>query len=134
MTIKELPIEQVLQMRQRIMYPQQSIEDMRLPDDDEGVHLALWIEGNPVSVISLFKRNDDWQFRKFATETEWQGKGYGSLLLQYIMDEAHRNSVYRVWCNARLNACALYERFGMSKSGEPWTKHGIEFIVMEKIS
>lgn len=133
MVIKELSLDRVLQMRQRIMYPHQTVEEMRLPADDRGLHLALWVDEKPISVISVFKKEKEWQFRKFATETQWQGKGYGSQLLKYVMEEAERNSVHRIWCNARLSACALYERFGMRKTGNTWKKHGIDFIVMEKI-
>lgn len=133
MKFKELPIEKVLEMRQRVMYPERSVEEMRLDDDAEGLHLAIWIDEKPISIISIFNRGDEWQFRKFATEVEYQGKGYGTKLLQHVMSAAGKKGAKRIWCNARVNVCAYYERFGMQKTGEAWAKHGIDFIVMEKI-
>lgn len=131
--IKEVPLPQVWDMRRRIMYPDQSVESMKLPDDAEGSHQGLWINETPVSIVSLFKRGTEWQFRKFATETALQGQGLGTILLQHVLDEAEAGDVVRIWCNARVNAAPFYERFGFSCTGEPWQKHGIDFIKMEKI-
>jgi phosphoribosylformimino-5-aminoimidazole carboxamide ribotide isomerase len=37
-----------------------------------------------------------------------------------------------IWCNARLSATSLYQKFGMHPTGESWNKYGIDFIKMEK--
>ena len=130
--IHELNLDKVLEIRQRVMYPMQTVEEMRLPADDEGWHLAYWVNNKPVSVISVFREWDEWQFRKFATETEFQGQGYGTQLLSYVMEAAEQAGVKRIWCNARLSATALYKRMGMEEAGESWTKNNIDFIIMER--
>jgi phosphoribosylformimino-5-aminoimidazole carboxamide ribotide isomerase len=61
-----------------------------------------------------------------------QGKGYGTKLLQQVMDWAKEKGIKTVWCNARRSATSLYEKFGMKPSGPGWEKYGIEFIKMEK--
>lgn len=130
--IRETPIEKVLDMRHRIMYPDQTVEAMRLPDDAEGLHLGIYSGPELLSVVSLFERDKTLQFRKFATEIRHQGKGYGSLLLQHVMDYAEAGSWKSVWCNARLSAAGFYRRFGMEMTGEGWQQFGIDFIKMEK--
>ena len=61
-----------------------------------------------------------------------QGRGYGTKLLQYVMDWAQKSDIRTIWCNARTSATTLYEKFGMKQSGPGWEKYGIGFIKMEK--
>lgn len=132
MLIKEAPIEEVWLMRQQIMYPAETLEFVKLEDDASGTHLGLYQGDRLLSVISLFERDGSVQFRKFATIVNEQGKGYGTRLLQYVMDWASKSESKIIWCNARLSATSLYEKFGMQQTGDSWEKHGIEFIKMQK--
>ena len=61
-----------------------------------------------------------------------QGRGYGTKLLQYVMEWAKKKGMKSIWCNARTSATSLYEKFGMKQSGPGWEKKGIGFIKMEK--
>lgn len=119
-------------MRQVVMYPHESISFVQLEDDERGLHWGLYDGGELVSVISLFERDGAVQFRKFATRTSHQGKGYGTTLLKYVMDWAHNNHKQRIWCNARLTATGIYKKFGMQAVGKTWQKWGLDFIKMEK--
>lgn len=114
------------------MYPQESIDFVKLEDDDKGKHLGLYNDSELISVISLFERGSAMQFRKFATRTERQGRGYGSVLLRYAIDRAIAKGFSTIWCNARLNAISLYERFGFRQVGEGWRQWGIDFVKMER--
>lgn len=119
-------------MRQAVMYPQESISFVRLEDDEAGLHLGLYAEGELVSVISVFDKNSSIQFRKFATRTDRQGRGYGTTLLQHVMEWARANGKSNIWCNARLTATGIYKKFGMQAVGKSWQKYGLDFIKMEK--
>jgi phosphoribosylformimino-5-aminoimidazole carboxamide ribotide isomerase len=130
--IRQTPIEDVWDMRQRVMYPDEMIDFVKLENDDKGLHLGLYVANTLVSVISLFESGDEVQFRKFATERAMQRKGYGTNLLQYVMDWAASTGKKSIWCNARLMATEMYRKFGMQPVGEGWVKYGIEFIKMEK--
>lgn len=115
------------------MYPDASLAAVQLPDDEDGMHLGIWINERPVSIVSLFRSGERFQFRKFATEIKQQGKGYGSYLLQYVVQLAKEQHAAVLWCNARVSAIAFYTRFGFSTTGAPWQKNGIDFIKMEKL-
>jgi phosphoribosylformimino-5-aminoimidazole carboxamide ribotide isomerase len=130
--IREVSLETVWAMRQEIMYPQESIDFVKLEEDEKGLHWGLYEEDKLISVISLFKNDQALQFRKFATINSMQGKGYGTKLLQYVMGWAQKNDIKTVWCNARTTATNLYEKFGMKQSGPGWEKYGLGFIKMEK--
>ncbi|WP_315822169.1 GNAT family N-acetyltransferase [Paraflavitalea speifideaquila] len=111
--------------------PRESLDFVKLPEDEKGLHWGLYDTGELVSVISVFEKGGQVQFRKFATRTALQGKGYGTALLQYVMDWAQRKGKRSIWCNARLTATGIYKRFGMLATGTTWRKYGIEFIKME---
>jgi phosphoribosylformimino-5-aminoimidazole carboxamide ribotide isomerase len=130
--IRDIPLEIVWGMRQSVMYPDETIDFVKLEDDEKGRHWGLYTGNKLVSVISLFERDRALQFRKFATVDGMQGKGYGTKLLQHVMDWAKKNEMKTVWCNARTSATTLYEKFGMKQGGPGWEKYGIWFIKMEK--
>ncbi|RYY53047.1 MAG: N-acetyltransferase [Chitinophagaceae bacterium] len=130
--IREVPIEQVLDLRHRVMYPELEPDAVKLPDDEDGLHLGLCIDSKVVSVVSLFQRGQTLQFRKFATDMAEQGKGYGSQLLCHVMDFAAAGQWESIWCNARKTAAGFYEKTGMGMTGETWIQYGHEFIRMEK--
>lgn len=114
------------------MYPQLSLEEVRLADDEAGEHLGLYKEQLLVTVISLFERQGQVQFRKFATLPQFQRKGYGTTLLQHVFHLAQEKNASSIWCNARLTAVELYRRFGMRPLGSTWLQHGHQFIKMQK--
>lgn len=132
MQIREVPLEDVWRIRQVVMYPQESLDFVKLEDDDKGMHLGLYVENKLVSVISVFEEGGEVQFRKFATETHMQGRGYGTKLLQHVMEWAIINNKKSIWCNARMSATSLYQKFGMEPTGDTWEKYGIGFIKMKK--
>ncbi|PIB34115.1 hypothetical protein BFP72_01070 [Reichenbachiella sp. 5M10] len=134
MEIKHVPLESVWKMRFEIMYPEHSIEMVKLPADEQGLHYGLYEGDILMSVISLFVEEGKMQFRKFCTRVDQQGKGYGTTLLRHVFDvvlPAHQ--VAAIWCNARTNAAALYERFGMVRTERTYRQYGYDFVIMEKL-
>lgn len=129
--IIEINAEQTLEIRQKVMWPNKSIDYVRVEGDEQGQHFALLIGGKIVSIVSLFIDKEEAQFRKFATLVEFQGKGYGTVLLNKVFDVARQNKIQRIWCNARVDKCSFYERFGMRKTSEEFTKGGVDYLIME---
>ncbi|MCS4434266.1 GNAT family N-acetyltransferase [Aquiflexum gelatinilyticum] len=133
MTIKEVSIDQILPIRQQVMWPDKHIDFVRVPEDENGIHFGLFVKENLVSVVSVFIHGQEAQFRKFATLEQFQGKGYGSKLLQYIFDFLEEKSISRIWCNARISKAGFYQKFGMTTTAATFEKEGMEYVVMEKI-
>lgn len=130
--ILEIPVYKVLEIRHTVMWPTKPIDYVRLPNDNEGRHYGLYINDELVSVISLFIENSEAQFRKFATLLSYQGKGYGSILLNEIMAIAQQHKLSKVWCNARVEKSTFYEKFGMKATDQTFEKGGIQYVIMEK--
>lgn len=130
--IKEIKPSETLDLRHRILSPNKSVDSIILTEDDAGQHFGIFQSEKLVSVISLFVENDNAQFRKFATETTEQNKGYGSILLNHIIEESLKNNIKNLWCNAQMSALKFYEKFGFEVVSEKWIKNEIEYVKMER--
>jgi predicted GNAT family N-acyltransferase len=131
--IKQIQPSETWEIRHRVMWAGKPFEDVKLPNDDYGLHFGLFRDNILLSVVSLFIENDVAQFRKFATETEEQGKGYGAKLLEYLIQKCIEKNVKTLWCNARTSASGFYEKFGLKVVSDAWIKDGIEYIKMSRI-
>ncbi len=131
-TIKEITASATLDLRQRILWPNKPLQYVRLPQDNKGIHFGLYREKQLIAVGSLFIEGAEAQFRKLATTTNEQGKGYGSLLLSHIMDYCKAKAVERIWCNARVDKQDFYLKRGLKPTKEKFSKYGIAYLVMEK--
>ncbi|MFM6975580.1 MAG: GNAT family N-acetyltransferase [Sphingobacteriaceae bacterium] len=130
-SIEQIRHELTWALRHEVMYPDMDLEAVKLPDDEEGIHFGLFDHNRLISVISTFQRDDEMQFRKFATRNEFQGQGYGKLLFEYVLDFARSKNIKRIWLNARTNVSALYERYSFHKTEQTYFKDGYDFVIME---
>lgn len=119
-------------LRQEVLYPNQPIEHVILKEDDNGLHFGLYDNNKLISVVSLFIDGTEAQFRKFATDKNYQGKGYGSKLLNFILTYAKEQGVLKIWCNARISAIKFYSKHGFAEIGIPFINNDIEYIRMAK--
>ena len=130
-SIEQITPELTWPLRQVVMYPNWSIEEVKLADDFEGIHFGLFDKKALISVVSTFIKEDTMQFRKFATLNSEQGKGYGSMLLSHIIQFAKNEDCTRMWCNARCNASAFYAKFGFTETEQKFHQDGHDFVIME---
>lgn len=133
-----IAIEQIFpsltwRIRQQAMYPDKEITDMELPDDFDGTHFGLYLNHELTGVVSLFAKDNTAQFRKMAVLPMAQGKGYGKILLQYLIDYCKQQIISKLWCNARVSATGFYTKFGFVTEGEPYERNQIEYIKMQLI-
>lgn len=133
MEIKPISAEQTWPIRHAVMWPNHPIDFVKLArDQTDGRHFGLYVAGELVSILSVFIDGESAQFRKFATLETAQGKGYGSFLLHQLIESIlPPYKVKRLWCNARQEKSAYYERFGLKKTDTTYMKGGIGFVVME---
>lgn len=130
--IKQITSAETLLIRQKVMWPHKPIDYVKLPNDENGKHYGLFLNGQIVSIISLFTENNEVQFRKFATLNEFQGLGYGTLLLKSIIELAKKKKVNKIWCNARVEKSTFYSQFNLKPTDKKFVKGGIKYVIMEK--
>jgi len=131
--IKVISSSQTLLIRQKAMWPNKPLEFVKLENDEEGRHFGLFINDILISVVSLFIEQEEAQFRKFATLPEFQGKGYGSHLLEMVLEVVHQEGCIKVWCNARVSKIGYYNKFGLRETAKTFEKGGVEYVVMETV-
>lgn len=137
--IQPVAAEDTWPIRHEVMWPDHPFEFVKVErDTTDGLHYGLFLreegkEARLVSIVSLFVDGDAAQFRKLATLNEEQGKGYGSQLLHYLIEEVCKpKGIKRFWCNARKEKSTYYERFGLGLTDQTYVKGGIDFVVMER--
>lgn len=131
--IVQITSEETLSIRHKVMWPNKPIDYVKLPNDAEGKHFGYFKNDELISVISLFVENNEAQFRKFATLKEYQGKGFGSDLLNELMLISEKEQLSKIWCNARINKIDYYSKFGMIETNNKFIKGGIGYVIMERI-
>jgi len=129
--IEQIRADLTWRIRHEAMYPNLSMELVKLENDPEGTHFGLFADDKLVSVVSVFHWDRIYQFRKFATISNAQNLGYGSILLKHLMDYVREMGGTKLWCNARCSAHSFYQKFGFSKMDQTSKKHGIDFVIME---
>lgn len=131
MIIKEIQASETWKIRHEVMWPDQPLEFVQLKEDDFGLHFGVFTDDKLVSIVSCFFSDEEMQFRKLATLEQFQGQGIASELLKYILELAKEKGARKVWCNARSNKKAFYEKFGMNDTHQIFSKAGQEFTIME---
>ena len=97
----EIEIEQIRpeltwRLRQRVLYPAQKLYEMEMEEDNQGIHFGAFKENDLVGVVSLFHKDNDFQFRKFAVDSNVQNTGIGKMLLKYVEDIAIAQGAKRI--------------------------------------
>lgn len=132
-TIEQITPELTWEIRQSELYPGFPISEIKLKEDYYGLHFGLFTDNKLVSIVSVFdKEADKVQFRKFATLKAYQGQGFGSALMSYILDFVTQQGKTSIWCNARLTATDFYKKFQFDETDQTFTRKGIDYIIMEK--
>ena len=114
------------------MWPDKTIDYVKLPNDKNGLHYGLFVNDKMTAIVSAFITKKEAQFRKFATLNNEQGKGHGTKLLSYLFLELTNIGITKIWCNARADKTSFYERFGMEQTKKRFDKGGISYVIMEK--
>jgi GNAT superfamily N-acetyltransferase len=131
-SIEQIRPELTWYLRQKVLYPAQKLYEMEMEEDQGGIHFGAFTDNKLVGIVSLFQKADDFQFRKFAVDPDYQGNGIGNALLTYITDFARAEGGKRLWCNARLSAIGFYEKNDFSHTGEFFSKNGFDYEKLEK--
>ncbi|WP_230981413.1 GNAT family N-acetyltransferase [Echinicola salinicaeni] len=130
--IKRIGPQQTWDLRHRVMWPDRPMDYVKLDEDHNGLHFGLEVDSQLISIISVFIEGGKAQFRKFATDKSHQGMGFGSHLLAHVIKLLEENEIALIWCNARVEKTAFYEKFGLAKTDKTFQKGGIDYVIMEK--
>lgn len=132
MQVVELTAQQTIPIRHKVLWPNELPEYCMLDGDDKALHFGVSIDDKLVSVASIYMDSDpsSARLRKFATLTEYQGKGIGSHLLNYIIQILSKRSITYFWFDARSSAVNFYQGLGFQISGELFYKNKVSYYKM----
>ncbi len=129
--IEQIRFDLTWKIRHEVMYPDLPYDVIKLENDENGIHFGLYVDHQLTAVVSLFNTGKVSQFRKFATLTSAQGKGYGTMLLNHIINYVKDMGSEKLWCNARISAANFYSKFGFKQTNQRSVSNGIDFVIME---
>ncbi len=129
--IEQIRYELTWHLRHKVMYPNLPIESIKLKNDPDGIHFGLYYDDKLTAVVSIFKDGKIYQFRKLATLSEEQKKGFGSSLLEHVISFVKNEGGEKLWCNARVTATKFYSKFGFLQHGSYFVENDIDFVIME---
>lgn len=132
MQIREIPTEATIELRNRVLRPNQPREACFYPNDHVAKHFGAFQGERLMSVITahqedspLFQPKGQWRIRGMASEPEAQGKGYGSAVLKALLEWGGEHGIPLIWCNAREKAIPFYLRHGFSVESDLFVIEGI---------
>jgi len=128
-----IPYTEVLKIRQQVLWPDKSIEFVKMPFDksDNIMHFGIKKYNKLVSVVSINVDANEMQICQFATLPEYQGKGLGKVLMSHIFYKVNEYNIQKLWCNSREEKSGFYQKFGLKKTGVTYNRNNINIIQME---
>lgn len=106
--IKKITWQETIPIRHEVLWPNKTPEFCHVEGDELAQHFGLFIDECLVSVASIYLDNGAARLRKFATLNHYQGRGYGTALLQHILEALKADGVRLFWCDARESAIGFY--------------------------
>jgi GNAT superfamily N-acetyltransferase len=135
MDVQELSIEQTRALRQAILRPHETIEELA-SDEPAGAFAVGAFDRGELVAVGLIARDGGpgaWRVRGMATAPHARGAGAGTQVLGALVGHALEHGASRVWCNARTPARSFYERAGFRVISEEFElAHIGPHFVMER--
>jgi len=135
--VTEVEPSRTFRLRQQVLRPHESIEQMSLFDDDDpdtGIFAAVEPatgevvgtgnvrrEPPPAALATILPAGpgvgQQWRLRGMATREDLRGQGIGARILAACTAHVAARGGGLLWCNARLGARVFYGRAGFSEFG-----------------
>ena len=132
--IKSIPSLFTHPVRHPVLRPGKPIDTCIFDGDDLQTtkHFGLYLNEDLIGVISVFENKNSTfnslnqlQIRGMAVLQEFQGKGYGRLLVNEVESYAKKVKSNLIWFNARENAANFYKIMGYEIYGSLFDIAGI---------
>jgi ribosomal protein S18 acetylase RimI-like enzyme len=139
--IERVEDRETWELRQSVLRPHQSVEQMARSDRESGPGAAFALldpEGAVVGTARVAPGEPGvpidgataapgqwWRLRGMTVRPELRNRGWGGRLLATAVDHVERQGGRALWCNARVSAIGLYRRAGFVVQGEPWEEPDI---------
>ena len=123
-----------MNLRRQVLRPEAVSEDGVVYAEDDAASTATYgcrVDDVLVSVGTIMEADHpinpaagDWRIRGMATAERFRNRGCGQSILEELLRHATTRGGRRVWCNARADAVAFYERVGFKTRGDMFLTAG----------
>lgn len=100
--------------------------------DEDALHVGAYEGDSLVGVGSFFLSTPNAQLRKLAILPAYQRVGIGTQLLFFGGRILKQQGIELLWCDARENSKAFYEKMGFRVDGEVFVKSGVSYLKAER--
>ncbi|MEP5339921.1 MAG: GNAT family N-acetyltransferase [Algibacter sp.] len=127
--IKNITVKETYAVRHPVLRQGKPIESCAFDGDllESTYHIGLFINDKLIGVTSLlisenpiFNEEKQYQLRGMGILDEFQGKGYGNLIIDYVKTLLKKKNIVFLWCNAREVAASFYTKNGFQITGNPF--------------
>ena len=140
--VKKITYLETFSVRSAVLRQGKPIETcFFLGDDDmETTHFGLFKESSLIGVASVFEvknenfeQSKQFQLRGMAVLNEYQGLGFGNIILDEVCRFVQAKNTNVLWFNARENALKFYQNFGFSVLGDSFEipEIGTHFVMFK---
>ena len=141
--VRRGPASVTFPLRQRILRPHETLDQLALPGDDDpdAGHFAAFADDAVIGTASVRREPPPWQpdlasgwrLRGMATAEGLRSTGVGTAALTAVIEHVGQHGGGLLWCNARMPAFEFYRRNGFTSRGDSWDDPVIgPHIVMER--
>jgi ribosomal protein S18 acetylase RimI-like enzyme len=118
--VKYISAAGTLPLRSAVLRNHAAPDQCVFPTDETegGFHLGYFAAEELVSIATFYpvdypeKGNGGFRLRGMATDPAFSGKGYGSELIKFAINELRSANGSYIWCHARSAAVRFYEKLG----------------------
>jgi hypothetical protein len=128
-TIVRVTPEATRPLRQQILRPHQSVDELCYSGDDDPLtlHVAAFADDAMIGTASVYREPPPgvsdptaWRLRGMAVIETRQGTGIGRRLVDACIEHLRGHGGGWLWCNARVPAAGFYQKLGFAIEGEPF--------------
>lgn len=130
--IVKIDWQQTITIRHQVLWPDKKPAFCIVEGDQQAIHYAVKVNEQLICVASLYHDGLSTRLRKFATLSEYQGQGAGSLMLRFILRTLKEAGKTYFWFDARESALPFYQGFGFDIEGKRFYKSGIAYYKMAR--
>src|SRR3954447_17167935 len=125
--VHPIPAAEIRQLRSELLRPFETPDQLvYFGDDAPDTFLAGgFLDGNLIGIASVCRDPlpgttdaDVWRLRGMAVRPEYQGQGYGRILLASCIEHVAKHHGSLLWCNGRVSAKGFYQGMGFQRFGD----------------
>ena len=134
MRVQLISPQDAVELRRQVLRPESQSDDGVVYAEDEAPTTAIYgcfVDDALASVGTIMEADHpltpasgDWRIRGMATVDGYRSRGCGQSILEELLRHARTAGGRRVWCNARSDAVAFYERAGFVRRGDMFLTAG----------